>query len=257
MANNNKTSIEWADRQWNPYTWNCSKVSPGCKNCYALQRSQRWSGKNSNGGDFLKHPPIVREKAFGELRKFDAGDTIFVNTHSDTYHEGVPLSTIQRIHNTAASNPHLIFLFLTKRVERLYEIHKQLTFNDNIWIGTSVESQDYVKRLGFLCQIEAAGRFVSAEPLLSGITLKKFLKTGLLNWVIVGGESGANRRYFDKAWAKQLRDECREFGVPFLFKQGGAFKSGQDRLLEGRTWDETPFKPPESIEPEQYQLKLF
>ena len=203
------------------------------------------------------HPvgtPQVREKAWSELSRIPSGSIIFVNSMSDTYHEGVALETIQRVHNTASQHPDKTFLMLTKRIERVASIHNDLTWSDNIWIGTSVENHNYYRRLDYLLDIPAAGRFVSAEPLLGEIHLSPYLATGRLNWVILGAESGDNRRAFDPQWARIVRDECQAYEVPYLFKQGSHRKSGQQRLLDGRTWDETPFA--ETPEPEIHPVQL-
>ena len=254
------TTIEWADKTWNPYTWNCTKVSQGCKNCYALNRSLRYKGHASNGKDFLKHPPIVRENAWKELKKFEAGSVIFVNSHSDTYHEAVPLETIQRVHQTAVDHPHLTFLILTKRIRRALKLSLYLLYPDNLWIGTSVEDNSTLERLDYLCRIPSAGRFLSAEPLLEGISINGWLNGDTflpVDWVIVGGESGKGFRPFNHDWARTLRDECLAYDTPFLFKQGASYKSGQDRILDGRTWDETPFRtdiPVTNVQPTQIKL---
>lgn len=242
------TKIEWADHSWNPYHWRCNKVSQGCKNCYMMTFAKRL-GEDPVG------TPTVREKAFDELKSYKPGDVLFVNSMSDTYHEGVPVETIQRLHQTATAHPHLIFLFLTKRIQRLSEIKDQLVFPDNLWTGVSVESNEVLWRLDYLAWIPGK-HFVSAEPLLEKVYLSSALQRGHVHWVIVGGESGKNYRPFDKQWAQIIRDECLTYDVPFLFKQGSAFQSGQDRMLDGRTWDDTPFASPEP-ETEPNQLRLF
>lgn len=229
-----ETAIEWASHTWNPYTWKCNKVSQGCKNCYMMAQASRY-GQDPNG------TPQWREAALKELPRIPSGSVVFVNSMSDTYHEGVSLETIQRVHDVIASYPDITFLLLTKRIERARELALELTWSPNIWIGTSVENRSVLHRLNDLIHIPAGGHFVSVEPQLEEINLLGYLHRGV-DWVICGGESGAGRRYFDKNWARALRDECQQASVPFLFKQGAAFKSGQDRLLDGRTWDETPFQ---------------
>lgn len=253
----NETSIEWASHSWNPYTWNCTKVSQGCKNCYALARSQQYQGKASNGGDFQKFPPRIRENAFKELPRIPSGAIVFVNSHSDTYHEEASLEMVERVHTTIAQRPDVTFLLLTKRPARALDLAYGLRWPKNLWIGTSVENRSTLWRLDYLMKIPAYGHFVSAEPLLEEISVAGAIKKGL-KWVICGGESGQGFRYFDKAWARVLRDECQAGHVPFLFKQGSAYASGQDRLLDGRTWNETPLHPlPDKVTTEPTQLKLF
>jgi len=249
-----KTKIEWASHTWNPFTWNCTPISPGCKNCYALERSRRYKGKPSNGPDFITLPPAVRKKAWKELRKFPDGAVVFVNSHSDTYHEGVPIKTIHAIHQVAIDHPNLTFLMLTKRIERVWYMRHLLAFPPNLWIGTSIESHDYIWRLDYLADIPSAGRFVSAEPLIKPISFfrNRHFRVGQIDWVIVGAESGANRRGFSENWVRQIRDDCLSFEVPFMYKQGSHRLSGRNRFLDGRTWDETPFA---TIEP-QYEEAL-
>lgn len=230
-----KTKIEWCDYSLNFYTWDCTKVSPGCKNCYMMALAERY------GKPLVGRPQWRGANAYKELRRIPAGSVVFVNDMSDTYHESVPEAWIHAIHNAAAYNrPDLTFLLLTKRPERAYAMRHQLIWPRNLWLGTSVESEDYLWRLSYLRHIPAAGRFVSAEPLLGSLRrgLEYYLRPEWISWVIVGGESGANRRAFDPDWAREIRDMCSRTGAKFFFKQGSAFKPGQDRVLDGRTWDE-------------------
>lgn len=263
-----ETNIEWASHTLNFYNWACTKVSPGCKNCYAQTMAKRY------GRDF-DSPPIWRGKnAMKELKNLPAGAVVFVNSMSDTYHERVPVQWIHSIHNAALLRPDVTFLILTKRIERAYSLSRFLAYPPNLWLGTSVESDEYLWRLDYLLEIPAAGHFVSAEPLLSSIAgIKRYLYIDIkgeqflptitrrhrwlsevhtfklaryrdhrLGWVILGGESGDQRRPFSQDWAREVRDLCVDADVPFMFKQGSSFKPGQDRLLDGRTWDETPFQ---------------
>lgn len=240
-----ETNIRWASHTWNPYTWNCNKISPGCKNCYAAQRSEQYGYIHSAGRQFEGDPKLRGKNADKELLKFPPGAVVFVNSHSDTYHEGATPQMIHSIHNAAAYvRPDVTFLLLTKRPERALALAPHLAFPTNLWVGASIENEDYLRRLDDLLQIPAAGHFVSIEPQLSPLPgLKRYLKPNAkaLGWVIQGAESGAKRRPFDKAWAREVRDMCVEAETPYMFKQGSAFKSEQDRLLDGRTWDETPF----------------
>lgn len=235
-----ETNIEWASHTLNFYEWACQKVSPGCKNCYAESLAIRY-------GRIFNRPPAWRNAAFKELKTMKPGSVIFVNSMSDTYHESAPVHWIHSIHNTARQRPDVTFLLLTKRIERAYYLSRYLDYPPNLWVGTSVENADYLWRLEYLLRIPAAGHFVSAEPLLSPLPgimpflCPSTLRKTALKWVIVGGESGGNRRPFAKAWASEIQELCQEAGVPFMFKQGGAFKPGQDRLLNFRTYDETPF----------------
>lgn len=244
-----ETGIGWTDEQWNPYGWNCTKVSPGCAHCYAEALSKRWPG-NSTGGLFAGRP-FWNKNAMKRLRAVKPGSTVFVNTMSDTYHEGAPLRYIHAIHNAAAYlRPDLIFLLLTKRPERALALAPYLAWPKNLWLGTSVENADYLPRLHYLLSTPAAGHFLSAEPLLGPLGhlevwagwTKLNESPNRLKWVIVGGESGPDntRRPFMKRWAAEIRTQCDIHKVPFFFKQGSARLPGKDRLLWGRTWDERP-----------------
>jgi protein gp37 len=225
-----KTNIGWTDNSWNPYDWHCNKVSPGCKYCYAEALNNQYKRGVFAGA------PNWRENAVKELRTFKPGETVFVCTMSDTFHEGVPQAWIHRIFALARQYPHLIFLLLTKRIERAAYLAPYLDWGPNIWIGTSVENADYLWRLDYLRGItQAAGRFVSFEPLLGSVG-----KPNLHNiqWAIVGGESGSKRRPFDKAWAADILRACDT--TQFFFKQGSGFKPGQDRVLWNNTWSLIP-----------------
>ncbi len=225
-----ETNIGWTKYSWNPYSWHCTKVSPACTNCYMFEMARNLKGQDARG------IPQLREAAWGELRKFDSGP-VFVNSMSDTYHEGVPQAWIHRIHNTARQYPRLIFLLLTKRIERAAALAPYLDWPPNLWIGTTVENSDYLWRLDYLRSIyQAAGRFVSFEPLLDEVhpNLRG------IEWVIVGGESGLKRRPFDKTWAKRIWNACLAHDTRFFFKQGSGRLPGRDRLLWGQEWNETP-----------------
>lgn len=235
-----KTNIEWATHNWNWLTWNCTQLGDGCQNCYALALANRYKNP-SNGGSFTDYPPVFRRNALKELKRIPDGAIVFVNTMSDTFHPKVDIDLIDGMFQEMTQLPDVTFLVLTKRIGRVRKYQEQLTWGPNIWIGTSVESAKYTWRLDVLCEIEkAAGRFVSAEPLLGPIDLSYWLSENL-DWVIVGGESGGNRRYFDKNWARDIRNSCVVANVPFFFKQGSAALPGKDRLLDGRTWNETPW----------------
>lgn len=259
-----ETNIEWASHTWNCYDWHCTKVSPGCQHCYAETLAKRM-GKTFNGA-----PNWRGKNAIKELLTFPSGAVIFVNSMSDSYHEGATLAMIHAIHNAAAYiRPDVTFLLLTKRPERALALSPHLIYPPNLWVGTSVESQDYLWRLNYLLQIPAAGHFLSAEPLLSALPnldqymvaewewiqprvirdgrmwysypATQHLKRYPLRWVIVGAESGADRRPMNLDWVRDIQYQCYHRSVPFMYKQGGAFKPGQNRMLDGQTWDETPF----------------
>ncbi len=232
-----KTNIGWCDYSLNFYTWDCTKVSPGCKNCYMMALAERY------GKPLVGRPQWRGANAYKELKAIPSGSVVFVNDMSDTYHENVPAAWIHAIHNAAAYNrPDLTFLLLTKRPERAYAMRHTLAWPKNLWLGTSVENEDYLWRLWYVIQTPAAGKFVSAEPLLGSLKFgfEAYLDRGI-DWVIVGAESGAGRRDFNPDWAREIRDMCIRTGARFFFKQGSGFKPGQNRTLDKREWNETPF----------------
>jgi protein gp37 len=249
-----KTTIEWASHTLNFYSWACTKVSPGCAHCYAKTLADRY------GKDFNAPPQWRGANAMKELRILPAGAVTFVNSMSDTYHERVPVQWIHSIHNAALLRPDVTFLLLTKRPERALGLSPYLAYPPNLWVGTSVEREDYLWRLDYLLKIPAAGHFVSAEPLLGRLpTLSDYMKPmpyipgpvqrHALKWVIVGGESGTGRRQFYSAWAAEIQVMCARHSVPFMYKQGSASMSGKDHILNGRTWDETPFASYPAVDP--------
>jgi protein gp37 len=233
-----KTNIEWADKSLNFYNWKCTKVSQGCKNCYMMTFAKRL-GKNPHG------TPEWRKSSYKEYLALKSGDVVFVNSMSDTYHENVPQKYIHWIHNLVWQRPDVTFLLLTKRPERAYGLRHHLKWSPNLWLGTSIESPSVYYRLAFLLRTPAAGHFVSAEPLLAkldgierymdGQTIKK------IDWLIVGAESGKHRRNFHLDWVRHLRNIALQTNTPFLYKQGSSFHPGKNRVLDDRTWDETPF----------------
>lgn len=234
------SKISWTDHAINFLTWNCNKVSPGCKNCYAAAHSKQYP-KNSAGGEF-NGAPTLREKAFEELRLTPKGSTVFINTHSDTFHEQNPLGWIRRMFMHMNQRPDLIFLVLTKRPQVAYELRSHLNWTGNIWLGTSIESDAYLSRSDWLYKVPVIHRFLSIEPLLEmpADPRWKIVIAPPLGWVIVGGESGEMRRSFRKEWAAAIRDLAVAQRIPFYFKQGGDLFPDSDRLLDGRTWDERP-----------------
>ena len=238
MAEN--SHIEWTDATWNPVT-GCSKVSPGCKRCYAERlagRLQAMGQKNYRMGfqvtlqpEMLSHPLKWRQPR-----------RIFVNSMSDLFHEEVPDSYITEVFSVMRHAHWHQFQVLTKRSERLREVDTLLRWEPNIWMGVSVESEKYLERVDDLRRTGAQIKFLSLEPLLG--PLRDLDLTGI-DWVIVGDESGPGARSLNPAWAQDLRDLCLRSGVPFFFKQwGGVLKSKTGRLWDGRTWDEMPLAGP-------------
>ena len=234
MKNSN---IGWTTHSWNPVI-GCSKVSPGCDNCYAEALAERFRGTPGypNGFDVtLKPHQLVRPLNWPEPAH------IFVNSLSDVFHREIPDEYLVEIWRVMVAAGWHTFQVLTKRPHRMAAAIARLglSLDPHIWLGVSVESQRVVdSRLPALVAVNTPSRFVSAEPLLSRISLKPWIPD--LGWVIAGGESGAQRRPFKRDWARLLRDECADAGIPFFYKQGSAFRPGQDRDLDGRTWDRVP-----------------
>ncbi len=233
------SSIEWTDATWNPVT-GCSKVSPGCKHCYAERMAKRLLAMEQpryrNGFAVTLQPDTLNEPLRWRQPRF-----VFVNSMSDLFHEAVPLAYIQKVFEVMASAEHHVFQVLTKRHRRLASLASQLPWPANVWMGVSVEDQERVDRVASLAKVPAAVRFLSVEPLLGPIL---FLPLRGIDWVIVGGESGPHARPMEAVWACAIRDRCLANGVPFFFKQwGGRRKKSTGRVLDGRTWDEMPAAP--------------
>ena len=234
--------IEWTEATWNPVT-GCTKVSPGCAHCYAETFAERFRGvpghPYENGFDLTLRPERIRQPLLWKQQK-----TIFVNSMSDLFHEDVPDSFIREVFDTMLEADWHKFQVLTKRPARLLELVDTLPWPDNVWMGVSVENQRWTSRIDLLRQIPARVKFLSCEPLLGPLSLD--LKG--IDWVIVGGESGHRARPMQIDWARSIRDQCLEQGVPFFFKQWGAYdeagirrgKAASGRVLDNRTWDDMP-----------------
>jgi protein gp37 len=231
-----QSSIEWTEMTWNPTT-GCSKISAGCKFCYAEIMSKR-----------LQAMGIEKYKDNFEVRTHEASlripyswkhsKVVFVNSMSDLFHKDVPLEFIKKVFAVMNDNPQHVFQVLTKRAERLFEVHKQLKWTHNIWMGVSVENDLVKDRIDYLRRTNARVKFLSCEPLLG--PLKK-LNLKKIDWVIVGGESGRTPRPMDTDWVLDIQQQCENKEVPFFFKQwGGKNKKLSGRLLNGKTYDEMP-----------------
>lgn len=230
------SAIEWTEATWNPVT-GCSKISAGCKHCYAERMSFRLRamGKPQYVDGFtLKLQP----DALGIPLRWRRPRTIFVNSMSDLFHEDVGLEFTQKIFETMNRCPQHTFQVLTKRPEVAVGLAKDLIWTSNIWMGVSVEDQRVVGRIEKLHRIPASVRFLSVEPLIG--PLPRIALDGV-DWVIAGGESGPQAREMKIEWVRDIRDQCIDAGVPFFFKQwGGVNKKKSGRVLDGRTWDEMP-----------------
>ena len=235
------SAIEWTDATWNPVR-GCTKISPGCKHCYAETFAERWRGipDHPYGQGFDLR--LVPEKLDEPLR-WKRPRRIFVNSMSDLFQVGVDEPFIRRVFDTMnAANWHT-YQVLTKRADRMLATTRALPLalvqQPHIWLGVSVEDRRYgLPRIDLLRQTPAAVRFLSIEPLLEDLGE---LDLGGIHWVIVGGESGPGARPMSKAWVTSIQQQCRKQRVPFFFKQwGGVQKAKAGRELAGRTWDEFP-----------------
>jgi protein gp37 len=234
------SSIEWTEATWNPAT-GCTKVSPGCKNCYAERMAKRLRAMGQpnyqNGFQLTMHAHMLLLP-----ERWRRPRTIFVNSMSDLFHKDIPLTFVQQVFEVARRAPWHTFQVLTKRSERLRALSPALPWSPNLWMGVSVETRDYAFRIDHLVATSAQVKFLSLEPLLGPLPQ---LDLGGIDWVIVGGESGPRARPMDPAWVSEIRDQCRAAAVPFFFKQWGGKRKGRaGRLLDGRTWDEMPRVPP-------------
>lgn len=225
------TGIEWTDRTWNPTT-GCTKISPGCTHCYAEALTKRFHTNFPNGFNVTLYPERLTEPL-----KWRKPSRIFVNSMSDLFHEDIPLDFIQEVFQVIEKTPWHIYQILTKRHERLRSLAPKLNWHENIWMGVSVENQNYVQRVDYLRQVPANVRFLSCEPLLGPLDLD----LTDIHWVIVGGESGNKHRPMESEWVENIRDRCQEAGVAFFFKQwGGRTPKANGRLLDDKIWDEMP-----------------
>jgi protein gp37 len=231
-----KSKIEWTDATWNPVT-GCTKISPGCANCYAETFAERFRGVPNHpyeqGFDLKLWPNrLILPSTWKKPKR------IFVNSMSDLFHKDVPSEYILEVFEAMNKANWHQFQILTKRHERLLELSPQIPWAPHIWMGVSVESQEYVHRVDYLRKTAAHLKFLSVEPLLGPIT---DLDLSGIDWVIVGGESGRRPRKLQEEWVKSMRDQCHHAGVAFFFKQwGGSNKKKAGRILDGRTWDDMP-----------------
>lgn len=225
------TGIEWTDRTWNPTT-GCDKISPGCIHCYAEALTKRFHTNFPNGFDVTLHYDRLTQP-----RRWKKPSRIFVNSMSDLLHDKIPFSFIEEVFYQMEQTPRHTYQILTKRHERLLELAPKLKWSDNIWMGVSVENQDYINRINALRCVPAKVRFLSCEPLLGPLQLDL---TGI-HWVIVGGESGQKCRSICAEWVRDIKAQCDEASVAFFFKQwGGRTPKAGGRLLDGQIYDAMP-----------------
>lgn len=242
------STIEWTDETWNPVT-GCSRVSPGCDNCYMFALYPRLRAMAVPGyEDAPDHVRIIPERLNLPLT-WNRPRRVFVNSMSDLFHQHIDYSFISDVFSVMREADRHVFQVLTKRPGRAvgwWERHGKSIFGewpDNVWIGTSVENQKYAPRLTVLGRIPALVRFVSAEPLLERLDLTHWIENGTLNWIIAGGESGPSARPMDIDWVRDLRDQATNAQVAFFFKQLGGRRgkrSGEEALLDGMRWTDMP-----------------
>ena len=245
------STIEWTDETWNPVT-GCTRVSPGCDHCYMFALYPRLTAMGMPG--YERSPDEVQllpERIRAPLG-WARPRRVFVNSMSDVFHPSVPYDFVNDIFDVmreASEQRGHVFQVLTKRPGRAvgwWQKNQERYGGEwpaGVWIGTSVESQKYAPRISVLARLPAAVRFVSAEPLLGPVNLRPWLDVGAVHWVITGGESGRSARPMDLAWARELRDQCREADVAFFLKQLGGRRgkrSGEQAVLDGDTWMQMP-----------------
>ena len=242
-----RSGIEWTEATWNPTT-GCDRTSPGCDNCYALTLAKRLKAmgvaKYQEDGDPRTSGPgfklTLHPATLTAPLKWRAPRLIFVNSMSDLFHPEVPLGFIQDVFAVMSQASQHTYQVLTKRSKRLAAVAPDLRWPDNVWMGVSVETERYAFRIDHLRSVKAKVRFVSAEPLLGPLP---DLNLEGIHWLIASGESGPGARPMDKAWARDLRDQCHTADVLFFFKQwGGRTPKAGGRQLDGRSHDDLPIR---------------
>lgn len=230
------SSIEWTEATWNPVT-GCTKISPGCVNCYAERMAKRLKamGQYNYRNEFKL---TEHENSLQIPLTWKSPKTVFVNSMSDLFHEKVSTDFILKVFDIMNKACWHTYQVLTKRSDRLSQLNSLLPWNENIWMGVSVENDEYLYRIDHLRYTNADIKFISFEPLLGPMG---DINLSNVDWVIIGGESGPGARPMKKEWVEEIREQCLYSQVPFFFKQWGGFnKKKYGRKLNGRTWDETP-----------------
>jgi protein gp37 len=233
-----KSKIEWTESTWNPVT-GCTKITSGCKFCYAEVMARRLKAmgqpKYVNGFKLTLHPETLMEPYSWKKSKM-----IFVNSMSDLFHKDVPVDYIQKVFKVIKENPQHVFQILTKRADilRYYDSEGWLEWPHNLWMGVTVENNEVMNRIDLLRKTGARVKFLSCEPLLSPLNNMNLQN---IDWVIVGGESGRTPRPIKEEWVIDIKEQCKNAGVAFYFKQwGGTNKKKNGRLLEGKRYDKMP-----------------
>lgn len=242
-----KSKIEWTEKTWNPVV-GCSKVSPGCKHCYAETMAKRLKAMKTPGYENGFKLTILPQRLYEPLKR-KTPTIYFVNSMSDLFHEDVSFDYIEKVFDTIEKSDWHTFQILTKRAKRMAEFFANRSIPKNAWLGVTVEDKKYgIPRIDYLRKINASIRFLSVEPLLEDLG---DIDLTNIHWVIVGGESGPKARPMSKDWVENIRYQCEIFGVAFFFKQWGGWgvdgikraKRENGRVLNGRTWDEMPALP--------------
>jgi protein gp37 len=233
-----QSNIEWTELTWNPTT-GCTKISAGCKFCYAETMTRRLKAmglhKYRNGFKLAIHEDVLDIPY-----TWNGSKIVFVNSMSDLFHKDVPLEFIKRVFKVMNETPQHTYQVLTKRANILLKYDKEINWTPNIWMGVSVEDEKVIDRIDDLRKTSAQVKFLSCEPLIGPLFN---LDLTNIDWVIVGGESGRNPRPMKPEWVLDIKSQCRDNKVAFFFKQwGGTNKKKTGRLLKGRTYDEMPKK---------------
>jgi protein gp37 len=239
-----KSRIEWTEQTWNPVT-GCTNVSPGCKHCYARIFAERLKAMGVRGYE-NGFAVTLQHDRLGEPLKRLRPTVYFVNSMSDLFHEQVPFGFVRKILSVVQRTPQHRYQILTKRPERMARYFAKREVPHNAWLGVSVENRKHgLPRIEALRKVKAKVRFLSVEPLLESLG---DIDLAGIDWVIVGGESGPGARPMEPEWARTVRDQCTRAGVPFFFKQWGAWgadgykrsKKANGRKLDGKIWNELP-----------------
>ncbi|MBL0262385.1 MAG: phage Gp37/Gp68 family protein [Leptospiraceae bacterium] len=229
-----RSQIEWTEATWNPTT-GCTKVSAGCKNCYAEAMTKRFENKWGKFSEIQFH---IDRLSIPSKKKTPT--VYFVNSMSDLFHKKIPDSFIKKVFEQMNENPQHTFQILTKRADRITELNHKLNWTPNIWLGVSIENPSVYDRIKPLVSSSAHIKFLSVEPLLASV---KDIPLNGIDWVIVGGESGRKARPLEREWVIEIRNQCKLEKIPFFFKQwGGTNKKDSGRLLDGKEYNQMPVK---------------
>jgi len=246
-----KTTIEWTEQTWNPTT-GCTKISPGCKHCYAEAMAKRLQAMGARGYENGFNLSILPERLVQPLMRRKP-TTYFVNSMSDLFHNDIPFGFLDQVFDVIKRTPQHTYQILTKRSARMRKYFASRVVPDNVWLGVSVENRKYgLPRVDDLREIKAGIRFLSVEPLLEDVGE---IDLRGIHWVIVGGESGPKARPMKVEWVETIKDQCEQDGVAFFFKQWGGWgadgkkrpKRNNGRLFAGKTWDEMPSEPRDQV----------